>query len=87
MTEDIDHEPRILPYMGADEACYITNGSVWFELTDANGVQTPYANVPGQMGVHYHVEFPEFDATITVTLRFYSIPNNILTETMSFGIE
>src|SRR5690606_11895926 len=86
ITEDIDGEPRILPYRGADEACYITNGSVWFQLTDANGVQSPYANVPGTMGVHYHVSFPEFDANITITLNFYSIPGNMLMHSTSFQV-
>ena len=75
VTLDIDHEDRIQPYMGADEACYITPGTVNYDFVDGNGLQAAYAEAPGTIGLHYSVAFPEFDATITMTVSFYQIPS------------
>jgi hypothetical protein len=86
VTDDIDFDTRVLPYRGADEACYIVPNSVWYDVVDASGIQTPYANVPGVIGIWYHVEFPEFDAVVTVNVKLYSIPGNILTYTGSFQV-
>lgn len=87
VTNDIDDDTRVIPYRGADEACYITRGSVYFEFVDGNGVKTPYANIPGSGKVHYHVAFPDYDATITVTLNFYTIPGNMLAYSTSFTVQ
>ncbi|MAT40501.1 MAG: hypothetical protein CL946_12970 [Ectothiorhodospiraceae bacterium] len=84
VPKDIDDENRVVPFRGADEACYILDGTVSYELVDAAGVQTPYANSPGQIGVSYNISFPEFASTVTVTLRLYSVPNNNLVFTGSF---
>jgi hypothetical protein len=75
VTDDIDHETRIQPYMGADEACYITPGSVNYDFVDGNGFPAAYAEAPGTIGVHYSVAFPEFDATIQMTVSFYTVPS------------
>jgi parallel beta-helix repeat protein len=86
VTDDIDADARVLPYRGADEACYITPGSVEFDLVDGNGTTTPYANIPGQLGVKYHVAFPVFDAEIEVTVNFYTIPANTFVYSTSFNV-
>ncbi|MCB2204962.1 T9SS type A sorting domain-containing protein [bacterium] len=78
VTDDIDGEDRIQPYMGADEACYITPGSVNYDFVDGQGYPAAYAEAPGSIGVHYSVAFPDFDATITMTVSFYSIPSEQL---------
>jgi len=79
--DDIDDDGRFLPYRGADEACYITRGTVFFEFVDGNGQKTPYANIPGTTAVRVYVAFPEFEADIDVTLNFYTVPGNALAYT------
>ncbi len=86
VTDDYDGDPRVIPYRGADEACYITPGSVTALLVDGTGMQTPFANLPGTVGVKYHVAFPDFDANITITLNFYTIPGNMLAYSSSFNV-
>ncbi|MCB2206606.1 T9SS type A sorting domain-containing protein [bacterium] len=78
VTDDIDGEARIQPYMGADEACYITPGSVNYDFVDGQGYPAAYAEAPGTIGVHYSVAFPEYASTITMTVSFYSIPSEQL---------
>ncbi len=87
VADDIDEDPRIIPFRGADEACYITRGTVQYSFVDAGGQATPFANVPGTVGVKYQVAFPEFDANITVTLNFYTVPGNVFSHTTSFQVQ
>ncbi len=86
ITDDIDGDPRVLPYIGADEACYIPSGSVTFDLVNSSDQPITYANIPVNMGVRYHVDFPAFASTVTVTVKFYSIPANVLVYTTSFSV-
>jgi hypothetical protein len=85
VTDDIDNDPRVRPYMGADEACYITPNALSYEFVDGGGNPIGYAELPGTVGVHYTVTFPEFEATITMTVNFYSITNNQLQHSASFS--
>ncbi|MAT38395.1 MAG: hypothetical protein CL946_02190, partial [Ectothiorhodospiraceae bacterium] len=87
VTDDIDGDNRIVPFRGADEACYIVDGSIWFDFVNASGDPKPYVNVPGQIGVRYHVEFPEFDSDITITLNFYTVPGNSLVYTTQLYVQ
>ncbi|MDT8325190.1 MAG: hypothetical protein RRA94_13850, partial [Bacteroidota bacterium] len=63
VTDDIDHEQRVNPYRGADEACYITPGSLNYSFVDGSGLPAGYAEAPGSIGVQYSVTFPEFAST------------------------
>ncbi|MBE0643197.1 MAG: T9SS type A sorting domain-containing protein, partial [Bacteroidetes bacterium] len=85
VTDDIDNDPRVRPYMGADEACYLIPNSLQYEFVDGNGSPVGYAEIPGTVGVHYTVIFPDFDATIQMTANFYSVPGNQLMYTQSFS--
>ncbi|MBE0646012.1 MAG: hypothetical protein IH600_18160 [Bacteroidetes bacterium] len=85
VTDDIDNDPRVRPYMGADEACYLIPNSLKYEFVDGNGYPIAYATIPGTVGVHYTVIFPDFDATIQMTANFYSVPGNQLMYTQSFS--
>jgi hypothetical protein len=67
---DIDGDPRVVPYMGADEACYILPGTVTFEFVDASGNPVLYANAPGSFYLKYSVSFPNSAANIAITLKF-----------------
>ncbi|MCB2205323.1 hypothetical protein KQI65_11280 [bacterium] len=87
VTDDIDHEARVQPYKGADEACYITPGSVNYDFVDANGYPAAYAEAPGSIGLHYSVAFPEFDATITMSVRFYTVPGDQLVYTATLNAQ
>jgi len=85
VTDDIDNEPRVRPYMGADEACYLIANSLNYDFVDGSGNPIGYVELPGTIGVHYRVIFPDFDATITMTANFYSVPGNVLMYSESFS--
>jgi hypothetical protein len=85
VTDDIDNDPRVRPYMGADEACYLIPNSLTYEFVDGGGNPIGYAEIPGTVGVHYTVTFPDFDATIQMTANFYSVPGNQLMYSQSFS--
>ncbi|MCZ7556429.1 MAG: hypothetical protein M5R41_08515 [Bacteroidia bacterium] len=85
VTEDIDEEPRVRPYMGADEACYLIANSLQYDFVDGSGNPIGYIELPGTIGVHYRVIFPPFDATITMTANFYSVPGNQLMYSETFS--
>ncbi|MCZ7556426.1 MAG: T9SS type A sorting domain-containing protein [Bacteroidia bacterium] len=85
VTDDIDKEPRVRPYMGADEACYLIANSLNYEFVDGSGNPIGYIELPGTVGVHYRVIFPDFDATITMTANFYSVPGNQLMYSETFS--
>jgi hypothetical protein len=84
VTDDIDHDPRVRPYRGADEACYLIPNSLTYDFVDESGNPIGFIELPGTVGVRYKVIFPEFDATITMTANFYSVPGNQLMYSQSF---
>ena len=86
VTVDIDGEPRARPYIGADEGCYITPGSVTFDITDAGGNPVSYFNYPGTIYVKYYIAFPATAFTATITLNFYTVPANTLGYSTSFTV-
>jgi hypothetical protein len=86
VTVDIDGEPRARPYIGADEGCYITPGTVSFDVTDANGNPMSYFNYPGTIYIKYDISFPATAFTATITLNFYTVPANQLAYTTSFQV-
>jgi hypothetical protein len=85
VTDDIDKEPRVRPYMGADEACYLIPNSLTYDFVDGSGNPIGYIELPGTIGVRYSVIFPPFDATITMTANFYSVPGNQLMYSETFS--
>jgi hypothetical protein len=85
VVEDIDLEPRVRPYMGADEACYLIANSLTYDFVDGSGNPIGYIELPGTIGVRYRVIFPPFDATITMTANFYSVPGNQLMYSETFS--
>ncbi|PLX28795.1 MAG: hypothetical protein C0600_09265, partial [Ignavibacteria bacterium] len=84
VTDDIDHEIRVQPYRGADEACYVLPGALTYEFVDGSGLQTAYAEAPGTVGVKYGVTFPPFASTVTFTVQFYDVINNTLAYQTTF---
>jgi hypothetical protein len=86
VTVDIDGEPRARPYIGADEGCYITQGSVYFDIVDANGTPKTYFNYPGTLYCQYYIGFPATAFTTTITLNFYTVPANTLAYTTTFNV-
>jgi hypothetical protein len=86
VTLDIDGEPRARPYIGADEGCYITPGSVYFDIVDANGTPKTYFNYPGTLFCQYYIGFPATAFTTTITLNFYTVPANTLAYTTTFNV-
>ncbi len=85
VTDDIDHNPRIVPYRGADEACYLLPGSLNYEFVDRSGLPAAYAEAPGAVGVKYSVTFPDFASTVTFTVQFYDPFTNALVYETSFS--
>jgi len=85
VTDDIDKDPRVRPYMGADEACYLIANSLNYDFVDGSGNPIGYVELPGTIGVHYRVIFPDFDATIQMTANFYSVPGNVLMYSETFS--
>ncbi|MCB2203108.1 T9SS type A sorting domain-containing protein [bacterium] len=84
VTDDIDHEARVNPYRGADEACYVAPGSLNYSFVDAQGLPAAYAEAPGTIGVEYSVTFPEFASTVTFTVQFFDVTTNTLAWQTSF---
>jgi hypothetical protein len=78
VTTDIDGDPRILPYRGADEACYILPNTVTYRFVDGENQDVTYANIPGTINVQLNVAFPAMGFPINVTVNFYSVPANQL---------
>jgi len=85
VTDDIDKEPRVRPYMGADEACYLIPNSLTYDFVDGSGNPIGYVELPGTIGVHYRVIFPDFASTVQMTANFYSVPGNVLMYSESFS--
>jgi hypothetical protein len=85
VVDDIDKEPRVRPYRGADEACYLIANSLSYDFVDGSGNPIGYVELPGTIGVRYSVIFPPFDATITMTANFYSVPGNQLMYSETFS--
>jgi len=86
VTDDIDKDPRVLPYIGADEACYILPNTLNYELQDATGKPLAYVNAPGQVYFNYNFTFPDFAMTTTVTLNFINVVTNQQVWTTNFQI-
>ncbi|MDT8323682.1 MAG: T9SS type A sorting domain-containing protein [Bacteroidota bacterium] len=78
VTADIDNETRVNPYRGADEACYVTPGSLTYAFVDGSGQEVGYASAPGSIGLRYGVSFPDYASTVTLTVQFYSVEQNSL---------
>jgi hypothetical protein len=85
VTTDIDGDPRILPYRGADEACYILPNTVTYRFVDGENQDVTYANIPGTINVQLNVAFPAMGFPINVTVNFYSVPANQLVYTTTFS--
>jgi hypothetical protein len=85
VTTDIDNDPRILPYRGADEACYILPNTVSYRFVDGENNDVTYANIPGTVNVNINVAFPDMGFPLQVTVNFYTVPGNQLAYTTSFS--
>jgi hypothetical protein len=81
---DIDGDVRVIPYIGADEACYILPAQVKFELRDANGQKASYVEIPGTIYLYYDVNFPNTAASITATVKLYNAVTNALVYSSNF---
>jgi hypothetical protein len=86
VTDDIDKDPRVLPYIGADEACYILPSTLSYEFKDSYGKPLAYVNTPGQIYFNYNFAFPDFAMTTTVTLNFVNVVTNQTMWTTNFQI-
>ncbi len=84
VTIDIDNETRVNPYRGADEACYVSPGSLTYTFVNGSGQETVFANAPGSIGVRYGVSFPDYAALVTFTVQFYSVPQHQLAYQTTF---
>ncbi len=86
VTDDIDGDFRVNPYRGADEACYVLPGSLTYEFVDASGQQAAYAEAPGSLGIRYGITFPEYAATVTITVRLFDVVTNTAAWETSFTV-
>jgi hypothetical protein len=87
VTVDIDGDMRSLPFMGADEGCYIPAGNLSYEIVDQEGAPVGWATHPGTMYMRVNVAYPTGAANVTVTLRFYDLATNQLRHTASFIVQ
>ncbi len=85
VTTDIDNDPRVLPYRGADEACYILPNTVTYRFVDGENQDVSFANIPGTINVNLNVAFPDMGFPITATVNFYTVPGNVLAYSTSFN--
>ncbi len=82
---DIDNDPRVLPYRGADEACYILPNTVTYRFIDTENQDVSFANIPGTINVNVNVAFPDMGFPLMVTVNFYTVPGNVLAYSTSFN--
>jgi parallel beta-helix repeat protein len=87
VPDDIDDDDRTVPYRGADEACYTKPEWYSYSLEDANGLPPSYIQAPGVVNVRYSINNPIEAATITITLKFFSVTNNQLVDTQVFQVD
>jgi hypothetical protein len=73
---DIDGDVRVVPYRGADEACYVLPSEMGFSFVDASGTPKTWYEAPGTAYVNYFLRFPNFDVSLTVTLKFVDVNTN-----------
>ena len=85
VTDDIDGDPRVVPYRGADEACYILPNTVTYRFIDGENNDVTYANIPGTINVNVNVAFPDMGFPFMVTVNFYTVPGNVLAYSTSFN--
>jgi hypothetical protein len=85
VTTDIDGDPRILPYRGADEACYILPNTVTYRIVDGENQDVTYATIPGTLNIELNVAFPDMGFPINATVNFYSVPANQLVYSTTFS--
>jgi hypothetical protein len=85
ITHDIDNDPRVLPYRGADEACYILPNTVTYRIIDGENQDVTYGYIPGTINVQLNVSFPAMGFPITATVNFYTVPGNQLVYSTSFN--
>ncbi len=85
ITDDIDGDPRVVPYRGADEACYILPNTVTYRFVDVENNDVTYANIPGTINVNVNVAFPDMGFPLMVTVNFYTVPGNVLAYSTSFN--
>jgi hypothetical protein len=85
ITADIDGDPRVLPYRGADEACYILPNTVTYRIVDGENQDVTFATIPGSITVRLNVAFPAMGFPITATVNFYTVPGNQLAYSTSFN--
>jgi hypothetical protein len=85
ITDDIDGDPRVVPYRGADEACYILPNTVSYRIVDGENQDVTFATIPGTINVQLNVAFPAMGFPITATVNFYTVPSNQLVYTTSFS--
>lgn len=84
---DIDGDTRSLPFMGADEGCYIPAGNLSYEIVDQEGTPTGWAQHPGTMYMRVNVAYPTGPSTVTVTVRYYDLATNQLRHTATFVVQ
>jgi hypothetical protein len=87
VTNDIDGDPRVLYYRGADEACYILPGSLTQSFIDKNGNPLLYAEVPGSVNYKYGISFPtNLNFAATITLQFINVASGQTLWTYQFTV-
>jgi parallel beta-helix repeat protein len=87
VPDDIDGDTRVVPYRGADEACYLSPSWVDYNITDINGQPTTFVSAPGQVYVDFNVQQPIDDATVSATINFYSVTTNQLAYTTTISAD
>jgi hypothetical protein len=84
---DIDGDPRVIPYRGADEACYILPGSLTQDFIDNNGNTLQYAELPGTVKYKYGIAFPtNINFVTTITLSFINVATGQTMYTYQFSV-
>jgi hypothetical protein len=82
---DIDGDARVIPYIGADEACFIIGSDLSYALVDPQGNPRDYLEVPGTMYVQYHLGYPLAEAVaLTVNLRLVDPYTNAIVWSTAF---
>ena len=69
-----------------DEGCFFPDGSISYELLDANLQPSSFANVPGSLNLRYNVNFPADDAMVGVTVNFHNVITDAVIYTYNFTV-
>ncbi|MBR9977415.1 MAG: T9SS type A sorting domain-containing protein [Bacteroidetes bacterium] len=68
-----------------DEGCFFPDGSISYELLDAQMQPSSFANIPGSVNLKYNVTFPDEESNVNITMDLRNVITDDLVYSYSFS--